>query len=579
MNPSTALGRVLVDELVRSGVREVVLSPGSRSAALALALHAADARGDLRLHVRIDERSAAFLALGLAKGAHRPVAVVTTSGTAAANLHPAVLEASHARVPLIAITADRPAELRGTEANQTTDQVKLFGDAVRAYVEVAAPEVVPPSAAGWRAVVARVVAAAVGPTGEGPMARPQGGPVHLNVAFREPLVPGPDDVQGGLPGGLAGRPDGAPWRRPAPVTPEPASTLPLGPRTVVVAGDDAGPAARLLAEEAGWPLLAEPTSGARNGTQPIATYRLLLGLPELADRIERVVVFGHPTLSRPITRLLTRDDVEIVGVGAAPLTDPGNRVAASYPSVRVEGSDDPGWFEAWKRADVATLAAVEEIVLDPVPGQGTTLGHPVFRPPLNPWQVARTVSLAVGPGDLLVVGSSNPVRDLDLMSVPYQVGQRRMITANRGLAGIDGVVSTAVGAALGRRSNDAYALMGDLTFLHDSNGLVIGPDEPRPDLTIVVASDDGGSIFSTLEQGDTPYAAAFERVFGTPTRVDLGQLCASMGIDHAVVEDAETLEEWLVEGMQEGIEVIEARVDRTNRREIDLKIREAARLH
>ncbi|MBW9209427.1 2-succinyl-5-enolpyruvyl-6-hydroxy-3-cyclohexene-1-carboxylic-acid synthase [Mumia sp. zg.B21] len=563
MNPSTALGRVLVDELARSGVRDVVLSPGSRSAALALALHAADARGELRLHVRIDERSAGFLALGLAKGSHRPVVVVTTSGTAAANLHPAVLEAAHARVPLIAMTADRPAELRGTEANQTTDQVKLFGDAVRAYVEVAAPDVVPDSAAPWRAAVSRVVAAAVGRTGEGPMARPAGGPVHVNVAFREPLLPDPDDVATSLPQALAGRPGGAPWRAPMMESPPLPGVLPLGPRTVVVAGDDAGPPARLLAEEAGWPLFAEPSSGARTGTHPIATYRLLLGLPELAERIERVVVLGRPTLSRPITRLLSRPDVEVVVVGASPFPDPGNRVAAAYPAVRVDGSDDPGWLEEWRRADVATLTAVEKVVLDG--GE------------LNPWQVARTVSGAVKPGDLLVVGSSNPIRDLDLMALPYPVGERRMVMANRGLAGIDGVVSTAIGAALGRRSSHALAYMGDLTFLHDSNGLVIGPDEPRPDLTIVVASDDGGSIFSTLEQGGAPYASAFERVFGTPTRVDIGTLCQAMGVDHRLVTTSDELEAAL-DGPA-GIQVVEARVGRADRREADQQLRSAARLH
>ncbi|MFD1825003.1 2-succinyl-5-enolpyruvyl-6-hydroxy-3-cyclohexene-1-carboxylic-acid synthase [Mumia zhuanghuii] len=553
MNPSTALGRVLVDELVRSGVRDVVLSPGSRSAALALALHAGDARGDLRLHVRIDERSAGFLALGLAKGSHHPVVVVTTSGTAAANLYPAVLEASHARVPLIALTADRPSELRGTEANQTTDQVKLYGAAVRAYVEIAAPEVVPASSAAWRAAVARVVDAAR-----------TGGPVQLNVTFREPLVPSPEDVAAPLPDALAGRPVGAPWRAPAPETPLLPTVLPLGPRTVVVAGDDSGPAARILAQEADWPLLAEPSSGARNGTHPIATYRLLLGLPELADRIERVVVFGHPTLSRPISRLLSRDDVEVVAVGSAPYTDPGNRLAAAYPAVRVEGSDGLGWLEEWRRADAATLAALEELVLE--------------RAPLNPWQVARSVSRAVGPYGLLVVGSSNPVRDLDLMAVPYPVGERRMVMSNRGLAGIDGVVSTAIGAALARPRSAALAYLGDLTFLHDSNGLVIGPDEPRPDLTFVVASDDGGSIFSTLEQGDTPYAEAFERVFATPTRVDLGQLCAAMGVAHVVVESVDALDAVLAD-TAEGIWVVEARIGRADRREADLKIVAAARLH
>lgn len=555
MNPSTALARVVVDELVRSGVREAVLAPGSRSAALAMALADADAVGRICLHVRIDERSAGFLALGLAKGSHRPVPVVTTSGTAVANLHPAVLEAAHAGVPLIVLSADRPAELRGTGANQTTDQVKLFGDAVRAYVEIAAPEVVPGSSASWRAALARALGHALDGAGG---ARATGAPVHVNLCFRDPLLPDGDPVET-----LPGRSVGAPWvvdeRGTGPVPVD----LPLGPRTVVLAGDDAGPPARILAQQADWPLLAEPSSGSRTGTHPIATYRLLLGKHELGGQIERVLMYGHPTLSRPVTSLLGRLDVDVIAVGPGPYTDPGHQVGHVVDAATVSAPEDPAWLEMWRTADRATLAAVDEVLTS--------------ESDLNPYSVARAISAAVPPDGLLVVGSSNPARDLDLMAVAHPVGERRMVMANRGLSGIDGMVSTAVGAALARRSSRSLAYMGDLTFLHDSNGLVLGPGEPRPDLTIVVASDDGGSIFATLEQGAEPYAWAFERVFGTPIGADLGGMCASMGVPHTLVDDLAGLEGTLAR-TPDGIEVVEARIDRTNRRALDERIRAAPRL-
>ncbi|MGH3423462.1 MAG: 2-succinyl-5-enolpyruvyl-6-hydroxy-3-cyclohexene-1-carboxylic-acid synthase [Nocardioidaceae bacterium] len=562
MNASTALARVVVDELVRCGVRDAVLAPGSRSAALAIALADADAAGRIRLHVRVDERSAGFLALGLAKGSHRAVPVVTTSGTAVANLHPAVLEAFHAGVPVVVLSADRPAELRGTGANQTTDQVKIFGGAVRAYAEIPAADVVPASGAPWRATVGRVLADAGGGAYSG-AGRSGGGPAHLNLCFRDPLLPGdPDDAGPGAV--LPGRAGGAPWvadergPAPAPVTLEP------GPRTVVLAGDDAGPPARLLAQRADWPLLAEPSSGSRTGTHPVATYRLLLGLPELGGRIERVLVYGHPTLSRPATALLARDDVEVIAVGPGPYPDPGHRVSRVLGAATVQEPDDRAWIESWQAADRATLTAIDAVLAG--------------EPGLTPHAVARAVSAAVPPEGLLVVGSSNPVRDLDLMALAHPVGERRMVMANRGLSGIDGTVSTAVGAALGRRSSRSLAYIGDLTFLHDSNGLLLGPDEPRPDLTIVVASDDGGSIFGTLEQGAPEYSGAFERVFGTPTGADLAGLCAAMGVPHTRVDDAPSLDEALSLAPS-GVEVVEARIDRRSRRDLDERVRAAARLH
>jgi 2-succinyl-5-enolpyruvyl-6-hydroxy-3-cyclohexene-1-carboxylate synthase len=556
-NASTAMATVLVDELVRCGVAHLVLAPGSRSAALALATRAAGAAGRLALHTRIDERSAGFLALGIARTSHRPVALVTTSGTAVANLHPAVLEAAHSGLPLVVVTADRPARLRGTNANQTTRQPGIFGTAARESADVPAAHpgtgaVETRQAAGWRSLVARQVARATGRLGTRP------GPVHLNVQFEQPLLPEPAD---GWATDVPGRAGGAPWT--AFGAPRPDEPLELDParRTVVVAGDDAGPPARMLAERAGWPLLAEPTSGARTGANVIRTYRLLLGDEQLAQDIERVVVFGHPTLSRPVSTLLARDDVEVVAVTApSGWTDAGHAASAVVAGVEVDPHPTAdGWLKSWKARDEEVARSLDEL-LD---AQGE----------LTPQHVAGAVSAAVPPGGLLFVGASNPIRDLDLMVAPYRVGDRRMVVGNRGLAGIDGSVSSAVGAALGRpRSTRCLALLGDLTFLHDSNGLVLGPEEQRPDLSIVVVNDDGGSIFASLEQGGPAYASSYERLFGTPHGVDLASLCAATRTPHWPVHSVAELRHALASPAG-GIEVVEAVVRRDNRRELDAAIR------
>jgi 2-succinyl-5-enolpyruvyl-6-hydroxy-3-cyclohexene-1-carboxylate synthase len=578
VNPSTAAAVTLVDELVRCGVREVVLAPGSRSAPLALALHAADAAGRARLHVRVDERSAGFLAVGMARTSGAPVAVLTTSGTAVANVHPAVLEASHAGLPLLVLSADRPARLRRTGANQTTDQAGLFGRAVRLAADLPVPSSGTagpddpsdmPDLRGVRPLVARCVAAATGARTADP------GPVQLNLQLDDPLVPDPGELPERLPASLAGRPGGAPWTTVTPTAPlrawgsagADAYPLEADVPTVVVAGDGAGPPARVLAEAGGWPLLAEPTSGARTGCHALRCYRLLLD-GELAGRVRRVVVFGHPTLSRPVMRLLARTDVEVVAVSAAGATwtDPGLAVSRVVPAARADGSAEPAWLESWLRADKAVSAAVDAVVDAPagdVPGR------------VGPHQVARAVAAALPPEGLLVVGSSNPVRDLDLMASAYPVGERRKIIGNRGLAGIDGTVSTAVGAALARRSPRALAYVGDLTFVHDSNGLVLGPDEPRPDLTFVVANDDGGSIFAGLEQGGEQYAGAFERVFGTPHGTDLAALCAASATPHRRCDSVESLTAALA-GRPRGIEVVEVPVDRAGRRALGRRLRAAA---
>ena len=316
MNPATAFGRVLVDELVRGGVTDAVLAPGSRSAPVAVALAAAERDGRLRLHVRIDERTAAFLALGLAKASGRPVPVLTTSGTAVAHLHAAVLEADSAGIPLLVLTADRPPELRATGANQTIEQPGLYGRAVRWAADVGVPEAGREAAQNryWRSLVAKALITATGALSGDP------GPVHLNLALREPLLPESDDPAD-LPGPWAGRPGGAAWTvaGPAPVAP----AEPPGPsRTLLVVGDAPsalGRAAAALADACHWPVIAEPSSGAWGAEGALRGGALLLGVPGWlgAHRPDRVLVVGRPTLSRPVSALLGDPDVRVETVAAS----------------------------------------------------------------------------------------------------------------------------------------------------------------------------------------------------------------------------------------------------------------------
>jgi len=533
VNDSTALARTVVTALRGALVREVVVAPGSRNAPLSFALFDAAQAGGVRLHTRIDERTAAFLALGLGKVSGRPAAVVCTSGTAGAHLLPAVMEAAHAGVPLVVVTADRPARLRGTGANQTTDQDGLFG-AFAPTLDVASADL----------------------DDLLPFLRSHDNqrPVHLNVQLDDPLLPDDDGWDGG---------EAPTWAVTLQAPARDLGELAPGPRTVVVAGDDAGPPARRLAEDANWPLLAEPSSGCRTGDAVVRPYRLLLD-GDLGRRIERVVVFGHPTLSRPVSRLLARDDVEVVSVRhRGRWAERPFAVSAEHDDVRLAaGADDPAWPEEWRVADLSLSRALDRLLAD--------------EPDLTPHEVAGAVSRALPRAGLLVVGASNPIRDLDLMVAPYEVGGRRKVIANRGLAGIDGTISSAVGAALGRpRSSRAIALMGDVTFLHDATGLFLGPREERPDLTIVVVNDDGGSIFATLEQGAPAYADRFDTLFGTPHGVDLASLCAAARVPHLRVTSLPELEQALAMP-NGGIEVVEARVRRDNRADLDRRIRALA---
>ncbi|QGN58309.1 2-succinyl-5-enolpyruvyl-6-hydroxy-3-cyclohexene-1-carboxylic-acid synthase [Nostocoides sp. HKS02] len=572
MNPSTALATVLVDELVRHGVRHAVLCPGSRSAPLAYALQQADRAGHLTLHVRVDERSAGFLALGLAKLTRVPAVVVTTSGTAVANLHPAVLEAHHGIVPLIVLSADRPPELRGTGANQTTVQPGMFGGALRWSHELGTPERRDGQQAGWRSVVSRAVAAARGVSGDA-------GPVHVNVPLREPLVPTDD---GPWPESLQGRPGGLPWtqvyaartgsrgvreaRAGDPATPAP--DLASARRTLVVIGDlptpDLFDQAVAWAAAHRWPVIAEPFAG-HPRPEVIPHGPLLLSvLPWLeANAPERVITVGRVTLSRDVASVVRRKGVRVETVSATTTwSDPSSVVAAAHRSdvlsdlpERPQEPDD-GWLSSWCEAGKVLAKAVA--------------GEP------SPWPsgpaVAAVVLGALPSAAALFVGSSNAARDLDLAAT--STAPDVTVVASRGLAGIDGCVSTAAGLALaGPRA--AYALMGDLTFLHDANGLLVGPHEPVPDLTIVVTNDDGGGIFTLLEPGEPERAGDFERIFGTPTGTDLGALCQAHGVAHRVARTRDEL--YAVVGARpQGLLVVEVPVERAVHRAVHARLREVA---
>ena len=446
-----------------------------------------------------------------------------TSGTAVANLHPAVLEAAHAGVGLVVVTADRPARLRGTGANQTTDQVGIFGPLVPSHDLATRDDDLPDDSEG---------------------------PLHLNVQLDEPLVPTdrwtPD------------RPDArsTPSRR---VVSTP-TRLQLGPRTVVVAGDDSGPPARQLAETAGWPLLAEPTSGARTGAHALRCYRLLLD-GDLGRSIERVVVFGRPTLSRPVTRLLGRDDVEVLEVPARGVW-PGRPfpVAGSAPGYAVDGADDPAWLDAWREADRSRCPAGRPAGRgrggrDAVGGGGRRQPGAAARRP------ARRRRLEPDPRPRPDGGGAPGGRAPQDDRQPRPVGHRRRgVHRRRRRAG----PAAAQPRAARRRHLPARR-----------NGLVLGPGQPEPDLTLVVVNDDGGSIFATLEQGDPAHADRYEALFGTPHGVDLAALCAATRTPHWRVGSLPELEQALA-SPNGGIEVVEVPVRRHDRRDVEARLRTLA---
>ncbi|ORA78705.1 2-succinyl-5-enolpyruvyl-6-hydroxy-3-cyclohexene-1-carboxylic-acid synthase [Mycolicibacter kumamotonensis] len=543
-NPSTAQARIVVDELIRGGVRDVVLCPGSRNAPLAFALHDADRAGRLRLHVRIDERTAGYLAIGLSVGAGAPVCVAMTSGTAVANLGPAVVEANYARVPLIVLSANRPYELLGTGANQTMEQLGYFGTQVRATISLGlaedAPERMDALNATWRSAVCRVLVAANGSRSA------NAGPVQFDIPLREPLVPDADD-SGALP---PGRPDGRPWTYTPPVSFDQPLEIDLTPDTVVIAGHGAGAHPNLAA----LPTVAEPTAPApQNPLHPLA-------LPLL--RPQQVIMAGRPTLHRPVSALLADPTVPVFALTTGPRWPDvsGNSQATGTRAV-TSGAPDAAWLRRCAQLNRSANAAVREQLA----------AHPLT----TGLHVAAAVADALRPGDQLVLGASNPVRDAALVGLNPQ---GITVRSNRGVAGIDGTVSTAIGAALAHERDHpggrTIALIGDLTFVHDSSGLLIGPTEPTPrQLTIVVSNDNGGGIFELLEQGDPRFADVSSRIFGTPHDVDVGGLCRAYHIESRQIE-VEALPAALAEPAG-GMRVLEVKADRSSLRALHAAIKAA----
>jgi 2-succinyl-5-enolpyruvyl-6-hydroxy-3-cyclohexene-1-carboxylate synthase len=494
----------LVDELVAHGVRHAVVAPGSRSTPMALAV---TARPDLAVHVVHDERSAGFVALGLGLGG-TPAILLCTSGTAAANFHPAVVEAGLSEVPMLVLTADRPPELRDVGAPQTIDQTHLYGRSVRWFHDPGVPDAAARST--WRSLGARAFAAA---------AR---GPVHLNLPFREPLV----GVSGPLP---TRRTIATSTARPAvtAVATEVVDLLRQERGVILVGGGGTATADAVapLAAATGWPVLADPTSGLRSLPGAVAASDAVLRHERLAAELRPDVVMriGRPAASKVLAQWVDASGAPVVQVGGPGVVDPDHSVVAhldpgSLPALveALAGPTGTAWGDRW------TLAATTaEAAIDGVLGSEAPLTEPA---------VARTVARHLPDGAALVVASSMPVRDLEWFG-----GITARAHANRGANGIDGVMSTALGIALGGRPT--VVLIGDIAFVHDAGALTALAARDA-DLRIVVIDNDGGGIFSFLPQAGALAPERFEQLFGTPHGTDVVALARAHGLDAATVTTA-----------------------------------------
>nr|WP_157310675.1 thiamine pyrophosphate-binding protein [Microbacterium sp. MAH-37] len=581
----------MLADLIAHGVRDLVLSPGSRSQALALAATALDRAGLLRVHVRIDERVAGFTALGIARETRVPVAVVCTSGTAAGNLLPAAMEAFHSGVPLLLMTADRPPELRGVGANQATVQPGIFGPFVRWAVDAPVPGPLPgperpssrrfaprsgsaerdegrPSsrrsaprsgsavqATAWSGLGTLAVDAALGITGEGVPG--VAGPVHLNLPSREPLSASNDVTAD-----------------PGPAPRLPASDpllLAHGPRTVVFAGADAGADAEEIAHTGGWPLIAEIVSGARFGRRLVHDYRGLLRDDSLGGRIERAVVLGHPTLSREVTALLSRGDVDVIAVrgGGEELDLNGRTTAASAVTVE-QGEIDRQWLGAWMTASQAVAIDLSEAAPDQgglsskdplVRAEAVRAELDAVRRPVDRALLADAVWRATWPHDRLVFGSSRLVRVADQVLS----GKKVPVHANRGLAGIDGTIATAIGIALASQGDGApgvtRVLLGDLAALHDVGALLLPAGETAPRIQVVIGNDGGGTIFDGLEVAVSAPQDDLDRAFYTPHSARFADLAAAYGWEYQRVSTRSALDQVLTSAVT-GPQLIEVPLER-----------------
>jgi 2-succinyl-5-enolpyruvyl-6-hydroxy-3-cyclohexene-1-carboxylate synthase len=538
----------LIDELVLGGVKHVCMTPGSRSTPIALA---AARHPGITLHVHVDERSSAFFALGIAAASGAPVATFCTSGTAAANHYPAVVEAFMARVPLIVLTADRPPELQGVGANQTIDQRHLFGNFVKWFEDSGVPENGDHAFHLWSLLGAGAVFHAVG---DPP------GPVHLNLPFREPLLPTSEAINTGSP---FARNTFTATHQPPDRMPAFAREVATGHRVVVVAGRLRVPPVGLieLCAERGWPLLAEPISGVRGDTNgedggPLQAGVLLAANAGFREQhhADLVIQIGATPTSRGVQELVRSADrlliVDPDGLVADPdrrstLTldrDPAEVIATLRETRSSLPPTSPQWAGDWYAADKAARAAVDALLdgwEEPFEGR-----------------IARDLCATIPDGGVLFAGSSMPIRDVDQYMAPRR-GLR--VLANRGASGIDGLVSTVFGVAA--VCGPTHALLGDLGFLHDASGLLWGARRCRS-AVIVVIDNDGGGIFSLLPQASLP-REEFESLFGTPHGLDLEAIARAAGAGVRSIDRAEVFIPAIREAEASGgVQVVRVRVDR-----------------
>ncbi|MFZ0128801.1 MAG: 2-succinyl-5-enolpyruvyl-6-hydroxy-3-cyclohexene-1-carboxylic-acid synthase [Candidatus Dormiibacterota bacterium] len=542
----------LLHELVRGGVEHICMTPGSRSTPIAIA---AARHPGITLHVHVDERSSAFFGLGIAAASGRPVAMFCTSGTAAANHLPAVVEASMARVPIIVMTADRPPELHGVGANQTIDQQNLFGGFVKWFCDTGVPVAGEYERHRWSRIGVQAIDQCV--------RLPPPGPVHLNLPFREPLLPSDNAIDvppvDDTPATLR---DSAASRMPAFLR-----EVSTGHRVAMIAGRlRVAPSGLVEAcAERGWPLLAEPLSGLRNAGRggALSAGTLLAADADFRERHHPDLIIqvgaaptsrGVQELVRSADRLLIVDPDQLVADPDRRSTltvhdDPSDVAAALHATTASLPATRPQWLDEWHEADRAVRHAVDAL--------------------LDSWdeafegRVARDVAAAIPDGGVLVAGSSMPVRDLDMYMRPRD-GLR--VLANRGASGIDGLVSTAFGVA--EVSGPTYALLGDLSMLHDASGLLWGARR-GPGAVLVVVDNDGGGIFSMLPQASLP-DEEFELLFGTPHGLDLEAIARAAGIGVRTVDRAGVVIPAIREAETSGgVQIVRVRVDR--RRAVELR--------
>lgn len=538
---SIEMARTLLAGLISCGVRDVVYSPGSRSAPFAYALAEAEQAGLLRVHIRLDERNAAFVALGLSRSqmlctegntATRPtpVAIIGTSGGAIAEYHAGIAEASHSELPLIILSADRPFEMRGVGASQTTDQADIFGPHCRETWDIPAGQEPDHKIT---ALVSRAVACALGTLGTRP------GPVQINVGLRDPLAPTqwplpPRTHQDTPPVVMPSRPLPTPWEEV--VDP----TL----KTVILAGDGAPLEAGIWAMEAQIPLLAEPSTNLSGCQAWIPCQQAFLqAASPLQKDIKQVIVAGRPTLSRPVSALLARCDIRIIVLEKHhEWVDVAGQADVIVPTLGMPctAHSDAQWLPRWKEAATRVAQGLSKLL----EGETPTL-----------LSVADAAWRAQA--GCLVLGASNTIRACDLIAHSPAASP---VVSNRGLAGIDGTIATALGIAWGTQQ-PVRALMGDLTFFHDASSLSLTEGEPRPDLQIIVCDDSGGGIFDSLEYSADHLTPLYDRWFATTQQASIRDLARAYNAEYHRVEYMDDLHAILKRPIR-GIQVLHIPVPR-----------------